>query len=334
MSIGQEGRGADVEQVPDTPSSRRAPRYIRTQPVHAAPRPPQGTIDEEAESGTRSGPLARNRYLLTVLAGDQLGQVIQLDRDEFLIGRGDHMDVRIVDPGLSWTHARLRRQEDGYYLEDLASTNGTFVGRDRIRQPVRLVDGDRIQFGGHTTLKFSVVDELEESAALRLYQSMVHDALTGVFNRRYLEERLASEVSFAGRHGTTLALLLIDVDHFKRVNDLFGHNVGDATLRVIAASIQRILRPEDVLARYGGEEFIVLARSVSIRNAEILGERIRHHVEQLELALADDLPMSVSVGVAVIAPGRMPPDAASLLLAADEAMYEAKAQGRNRVVIH
>ncbi len=289
-------------------------------------------MDEE-DSSTRSGPLARDRHLLTVLVGDQLGQVIRLDGDELLLGRGDQVDVRLVDPGLSWVHARLRRLEDGFYLEDLASTNGTFVDGNRIQQPVRLSDGDRIQLGGRTTLKFSIVDELEESAALRLYGSMVHDALTGVFNRRYLEERLSSEVSFACRHATSLALLLIDVDHFKRVNDLFGHNVGDATLRVIAASIQRILRPEDVLARYGGEEFVVLARSVTPRNAEILAERIRRHVEELELALADELPMSVSVGVAVIVPGRARPDAAALLRTADEAMYEAKALGRNRVVI-
>jgi len=298
----------------------------------AVPRPPQGTLDEE-ESSTRSGPLARDRHLLTVLVGDELGQVIQLDGNELLLGRGDQVHVRLVDPGLSWIHARLRRLQGGFYLEDLASTNGTFVGGKRIDTPVRLSDGDRIQLGGHTTLKFSVVDELEESAALRLYRSMVHDALTGVFNRRYLEGRLSTEVSFACRHGTTLALLLIDVDHFKRVNDLLGHNVGDATLRVIAVSIQRIIRPEDVLARYGGEEFVVLARSITPRNAEILAERIRGHVEELELALADDLPMSVSVGVAIIAPGHSRPDAAALLSTADEAMYEAKAQGRNCVVI-
>ncbi len=289
--------------------------------------------EEEEEQATNSGPLVRDRCLLTVLAGDQLGQVIRLDRDELLLGRGDHVDVRLIDPGLSWVHARLTRRADGFYLEDLASTNGTYLGRDRVDQPVKLGDGDRIQLGGHTTLKFSVVDELEETAALRLYQSMVHDSLTGVYNRRYLESRLTSEVSFAARHATTLALLLIDVDHFKQVNDLLGHHVGDATLRVIAASIQRILRPEDVLARYGGEEFVVLARSITPRNAEILAERIRRHVEQLELALADELPMSVSVGVAVIAPGHSPPDAAALLTAADSAMYEAKEQGRNRVVI-
>lgn len=333
MSIAPQERVGELDDRADAPSAPRSgPEHIPTTRVHVPPRAPFGTVDEE-EPGTRSGPLVRDRFLLTVLAGDQVGQVVQLDRDQLLIGRGDHVDVRLVDPGLSWVHARLRRQRDGFYLEDLASTNGTFLGRDRIQSPVRLCDGDRIQLGGHTTLKFSAVDELEESAALRLYRSMVHDALTGVFNRRYLEERLAGEVSFAARHGTSLALLLIDVDHFKRINDLLGHNVGDATLRVIAASIQRILRPEDVLARYGGEEFVVLARSITPANAEILAERIRRHVEELELALADELPMSVSVGVAIVAPGHSRPDAPALLMAADEAMYEAKAQGRNRVVI-
>jgi diguanylate cyclase (GGDEF)-like protein len=134
------------------------------------------------------------------------------------------------------------------------------------------------------------------------------------------------------RNNTTLAVLFLDVDRFKRVNDALGHHVGDALLRVIATTIQRIVRPEDVVARYGGEEFVVLCRGISARNAVILAERIRQHVAAVEVPSGSDGPTTVSIGVAATDPGMAPRSAAELLAAADGAMYRAKELGRNRVV--
>lgn len=314
-------------------SGRHRPvRHVTTARVHNAPRPPFATpLQEELEPASHSVG-GKCRSLLTVLAGDQLGRVIRVESEDLLIGRGEGVDVHFSDPGISWKHARILRRGGAVLVEDAGSTNGTFVGEERIVQAVRLANGDHIRLGGHTVLKFVLADRLEEEAALCLYESAVRDPLTGLYNRRYLADRLASEVSFAHRHASPLAALLIDVDHFKRVNDQFGHNVGDAVLRVIAATLLRMIRPEDVLARYGGEEFVVVARSVTPRNAEILAERIRRHIERLQLPLDGQLSLSVSIGVAALA-GLQQGNAAGLLLAADDALYAAKELGRNCVVM-
>jgi diguanylate cyclase (GGDEF)-like protein len=125
---------------------------------------------------------------------------------------------------------------------------------------------------------------------------------------------------------------LVDIDHFKRVNDTHGHVVGDAVLQLVAGNIQRMLRPYDVLCRYGGEEFVVMARATSARNAEILAERIRHHIEAMRFEIAgESASVTVSVGVAALGPGVANVDAEALLQAADEALYAAKESGRNRV---
>lgn len=317
------------------PERAKPTRRVSTSRIFAV-RPALPTLPEsELPPEIASANPARDRLLLIVLAGDDLGKVIRLNGPELVIGRGDASGGQIQDPGLSSKHARLRVLPDGVYIEDLGSKNGTYVDGTRVTAPRRLKDGDRIGLGGHTVLKFSHADALEEAAATSLYESTVRDSLTGLFNRRYAEARLASELSYGERHGTPVSVLFIDIDHFKRFNDAHGHHVGDAVLNVVGNTIARIVRPEDVLARFGGEEFVVLLRSVSPRNAHILADRICRHVERLEIPLPDGTlcePITVSIGLAVagIDPPRQLP--AELIERADAAMYEAKRQGRNRVV--
>jgi diguanylate cyclase (GGDEF)-like protein len=270
--------------------------------------------------------------LVSVLAGAQLGHAVRLDDHGVIVGRSPEAGLSLSDPGLSWNHARIWCEGGSVFIEDLGSRNGTFVEGSRLDSPSRLSDGERVRLGGHTILKLALADELEEEAARRLYDSAVRDPLTELYNRRYLEGRLQGELSFAMRNNTTLAVLFLDVDRFKRVNDALGHHVGDALLRVIATTIQRIVRPEDVVARYGGEEFVVLCRGISARNAVILAERIRQHVAAVEVPSGSDGPTTVSIGVAATDPGMAPRSAAELLAAADGAMYRAKELGRNRVV--
>ncbi|NUN51540.1 MAG: GGDEF domain-containing protein [Planctomycetaceae bacterium] len=309
--------------------SSRRPRRISTTKI------PVPSIAEIAEAVAREEVKARgDRFLLTVLRGDPLGRVIRVDDDGVTIGRGENADFVLDDPGLSWSHARIFRQGGQVWVEDLGSTNGTFVGDRRIREPTVVGDGARIGLGGHTVLKLSLADELEEESARRLYDSTVKDALTSVHNRRYLVERLATEISFAQRHSDTVAVLLVDLDHFKQINDTHGHHVGDAVLRVVAAAMQRVLRPEDLLARFGGDEFVIVARSVTDENAHILAERLRAHIAGLSLPLEGSQHITVSIGMAVAGPQHAYPAPDALLAAADTAMYEAKHQGRNRVVAH
>ena len=150
------------------------------------------------------------------------------------------------------------------------------------------------------------------------------DALTGLHNRRWMQEQLTALASLHRRHGTPLSALLIDVDHFKQVNDALGHEAGDQVLRAIGGRIAERVRTEDVVARWGGEEFLVLTPETGVEAAVALAEDLRATV-----AAAPDGPSAtISVGVAEMRPGMTPSD---LVREADDAMYVAKAAGRNRV---
>jgi diguanylate cyclase (GGDEF)-like protein len=175
-----------------------------------------------------------------------------------------------------------------------------------------------------------------------------HDPLTGALNRRAMDDAVRTECERAFRGGEPFSLLLLDLDHFKQVNDRLGHAVGDDTLRRVADVLQHELRSTDALSRYGGEEFCVLLRLTGEAGAEVLARRLCDAVRAAGLpgGSADGSPsaMTVSVGVAHLTAHRPPPDAthppqlldaqalqAAMLLAADRAMYRAKAQGRDRI---
>ena len=159
----------------------------------------------------------------------------------------------------------------------------------------------------------------------------ITDALTGIANRRHFEWRLSEEVERARRYKYPLSALLLDLDHFKQVNDNYGHQIGDTVLQQVAQRLKNSLRRTDFLARYGGEEFVVLAPQTPAERAIILGERLRQVIAESPITVADDLQIRItlSVGIAVF------PDHAQneseLIGAADAALYKAKQMGRNRV---
>jgi diguanylate cyclase (GGDEF)-like protein len=285
-----------------------------------------------SDTGRRRVSEKRDRYTLTLLTGVEAGMVHWIESDETVLGRGYGCGVRIEDSALSRRHCRIMRRDEGYVIEDMGSTNGTFVDGEPVRPLRPLHDGVRIQMGRDTVLKFSIQDELEMRATRRLYESAMHDPLTGVYNRRYLDDHLLSEFAFAARHGTSLSLLLIDADHFKRVNDNWGHAAGDTALRALAGHLQRSVRTEDMIARFGGEEFAVLAREITADGALAVAERIRQSVEKTPVVLDDGkkVPLTVSIGVATAGLTRHFETADALLEAADEALYRAKETGRNR----
>jgi diguanylate cyclase (GGDEF)-like protein len=274
---------------------------------------------------------AKRRPLLFVIQGPLLGTVISIKGASALIGRGLAADVLLRDETISRAHARVSVTEHGIYIADLQSQGGTFVNDAKVVGSVKLHDGDRLRFGRGTVVKFSLVDAVEENALLTLFELTLRDPLTRTYNRRYFDRRLHEEFSFARRQQSALSLLLIDIDHFKRVNDKYGHPVGDMVLELVAASIQKVTRPEDVLARYGGEEFVVIARGASSENAEVLAERIRRHVLALSVPLPGaEVRVTVSVGVATMSADSSYPSCEELVVAVDDAMYQAKSLGRNR----
>ncbi|HSN96771.1 MAG TPA: GGDEF domain-containing protein, partial [Candidatus Nanopelagicales bacterium] len=275
----------------------------------------------------------RDRPYLLVLAGSNVGERYRVDDPEIVVGRTSGVTIRLSDDGISRRHARLvRTPTNEVAIEDLQSSNGTFVNNQQINRAV-LRDGDKIRIGSTTILMFTYQDQVEESFLERMYDRGIRDELTGAFNRKFFLDRLEAEIAYARRHNAPLAILLFDIDHFKRINDTYGHPTGDLVLARVAKLAGGTVRTEDVFARYGGEEFIVLCRGVPLENAGILAERLRALIEGSVFEHEGTrMPITVSIGVAAL-PEIPAETGLQLIAAADEALYEAKRTGRNRVLL-
>ena len=204
-------------------------------------------------------------------------------------------------------------------------THGFEVGAvDFIAKPVNPATV-RARVKTHLTLK-------HQSDLLR--KMVFIDGLTGVFNRRCFDEQLATEWRRATRNASSLGLLMLDIDHFKRYNDRYGHQQGDDTLRQVASAIKAsLLRPGDLVARYGGEEFACIVPATDFEGALGVAQRIEHGVRSLQLAHADSdtaAVVTLSIGLALGQPGR-DADPTALLALADVQLYHAKHSGRGRV---
>ena len=273
---------------------------------------------------------ARRHPQLIVLLGESVGKTFSLERPA-IIGRGDVAQVRLRDDGISRRHAMVVRVSGDLCLEDLQSANGTRVNGQPITRHV-LRDGDKIQLGEKTILKFADADSVEEGFHQAMYEAAVRDALTGVYNRRHFVERLASGVAYSRRHRSPLSLLMIDIDHFKHINDGHGHPAGDHVLAALGQILMAAVRAEDIIARYGGEEFAILCRGTPPMSALQLAERLRRAVESNAFVYRDKrISVTLSVGIAMCADS--PTAAQHLVAKADAALYEAKQTGRNRVVL-
>lgn len=268
---------------------------------------------------------------LTVLAGPLKGAVHRLDGEELVIGREVQGPLRVDDPALSRRHARFVARGGTFFVEDLDSKNGTFVDDERLDGRHVLGDGERIVIG-QTVIKFALMDDLEREATVQLYEWTLRDPLTGLYNRRYFDDRLQHEMAFVRRHHRRVSLLMLDIDHFKDVNDTHGHRAGDLVLSCLGGFIQRILRTEDVAARYGGEELAVIVRDVPHDDAMLLATRICNYVRLLEVPWeGQPLRVTVSIGVATKGPDTIGMGSDELVDGADAALYRAKEAGRDRV---
>jgi diguanylate cyclase (GGDEF)-like protein len=286
------------------------------------------------EGHTKSPAAVRDRATFTVVSGPSAGAIYSLVAAENVIGRGKECSIRVIEAGISRRHARVTRRAPGQYVvDDLGSSNGTFVNGMRVDGQKPLGEGDRLGVGPNIELRFGFTDEAEEGALRRLYESSVLDALTGAYNRKHFEERMAAEVAYARRHNTQLCLLMFDLDHFKRVNDTYGHLGGDHVLRTVGTLVKRTLRVEDVFARYGGEEFAIIARGIDVAKGYLFAERVRITMETAKIEFNGLLvPVSVSLGVASLACCGETATSEDLIGKADERLYVAKGNGRNRTV--
>lgn len=187
------------------------------------------------------------------------------------------------------------------------------------------------------TIELSLQTMVDLKRIVQLESENITDPLTKVYNRRYLERRLDEEVARSRRYSLDLSVLMLDLDHFKRVNDSYGHQAGDITLSTISSLLKADLRDLDIVARYGGEEFLVICTNTAIDGAAQVAERLRRLIELYQIQVPDSaggsqiIRISASIGVASFSASLDSRE--KLVQAADKALYRAKSEGRNRVIV-
>jgi two-component system, cell cycle response regulator len=268
---------------------------------------------------------------LICISGRSIGQMFLLSKEETTIGRAPECDVFLDDEGVSRHHAKIIRQDDQLIIMDLGSTNGTYHDGERLNV-LTLQDGAKIQVGTATILQFRYQDQREMQFHALMQTFKTHDPMTEAYNKRAFLTEIEKEAGFAKRHNQPLSLVMFDLDHFKRVNDTYGHQAGDLVLRSVARKVSETIRKEDIFARYGGEEFAILLRNTDIEGAFIIAERIRRAIEDLEVTHnGRRIPCTISVGIARLDENIARP--MDLIEAADERLYQAKRKGRNRTEV-
>ena len=287
----------------------------------------QTTIEHKLESVDGFGD---KKAVLVFLSGSMVGRKVPLITRETSVGRSSKCSISINDRHISRTHFVVLVDERGALLKDEKSKNGTMVNGVKLRRH-RLRDGDKIQLSNDTILKFTLQDVAESEFHDQMYNMAVMDPVTNIYNRRHFLQRLSEAFERAVTEDRNLALLMLDLDHFKQVNDTFGHLAGDEVLITVARELKRMLRSSDTIARFGGEEFAVLLDDKDEELACQIAERMRSHVEKLPVPYDDHvIHITMSIGVTVHNASDPFESPQELIREADNCLYMSKEQGRNR----
>ena len=285
----------------------------------------------ESDARLRTSP----SIFMIVVSGGIPGTMLPLSERGTSLGRSSATTFQLDDITVSRQHAFVAIDADGgVQITDEGSSNGTFVNGQRIagHSPTRLEDGDRIQLGMGVVLKLVRLDHHDERFHRDLFERTVRDPATGLYNRAYFLSQIGVLAERSAAQEVGLAVLMLDIDHFKRVNDCYGHVAGDDVLRQVAAVIRESTRTEDLVARYGGEEFVIALPVSSPDRAFDRAERIRGDLAERRIAAGEDeIQVTASLGLSFSPPGRSRHTMA-LIQTADQALYQAKANGRNCVV--
>jgi len=266
---------------------------------------------------------------MVMIYGPDLGKKFNLGAPSIIIGRSSKSDIQVDQESVSRNHCKIINTGKAIILRDLGSTNGTYVNDRGVDEHV-LRDGDLVKVG-RAIFKFLTGGNIEHSYHEEIYRLTTTDGLTQVYNKRYFMEMLEREISRSQRYGRPLSLLMFDIDHFKKVNDSFGHLAGDYVLQHLADVVKRRIRREDIMARYGGEEFAIILPEIDQYSAKQFAEKIRALVEKTTFTFEDtSIEVTISVGVATSIVEDSNP--LEFIKIADEKLYEAKNGGRNCVM--
>ncbi|MFU8804826.1 MAG: diguanylate cyclase [Bradymonadaceae bacterium] len=282
---------------------------------------------------------------LVVINGVDLGKKYSLAQASTVIGRSSKVDIQIDEESISRSHAVIDNYQDEILVRDLESTNGTFVNDVPVREK-RLLDGDQVKIG-RTIFKFLSGSNIEAAYHDEIYRLTTTDGLTQIYNKRYFLQEMEREMSRCVRYSRELSLVMIDIDHFKPINDTYGHLAGDHILKQAAQRIVRQIRRDDIFARYGGEEFILLLPEIARKQAILLADKLRESIADTPFTFDHvDIPITLSMGVADVSEylARMPSkdiielsneiNCFTFINLADMRLYQAKESGRNKVVGH
>jgi two-component system, cell cycle response regulator len=261
---------------------------------------------------------------LVVLQGPDIGRQIELGDETVQIGRGEDATVRVESDLISRKHACIQRLGNAYMIQDQGSTNGTFVNGQKVGTR-RLSEGDLIKLD-KVVLRYTESDAEDE----QIREQAIVDALTGAYNKRYFDENYGRLVAQCTESGRAFSLIVFDIDHFKKINDTYGHLAGDGVLSGIGDAVRAELLDGEILCRVGGEEFAIIASGRPLTEMRKLAEQVRAAVERAVFsAEGDRIPVTISLGVSALE--QAPGEAQALYRLADERLYQAKRGGRNRV---
>ncbi len=278
-------------------------------------------------------PQEQQKLYLIIVDGDNVGRIYPLDKKRITIGRSDEFDIQLVDSSCSRKQAIIEFNDNNKpVLKDMDSTNGTYVNGAKITEK-SIEDGDKILLGFSSVFMFAIQDSLEAKFQMNLYESSIHDSLAAAFNQKYFIDALNKAFSYSLRHQSSLGLLMLDIDLFKKINDTYGHIVGDIVLKEVVKRIENNLRNEDILCRYGGDEFVVIVRDFKYCFVKIAAERIRLLFDGKSMNCKDHkINISLSIGAATIDNENIE-TSEDMIELSDANLYKAKQSGGNCIII-
>ena len=267
---------------------------------------------------------------LLVVGGDLNGTIFDLDDGDTIVGRNPDCTIPLEFQGISRQHFKITVHNNIANVSDMGSSNGTFVNNQKIEGSPELIKGDHIKIGS-VALKFLPKGDTERLTYDKLQEDANTDGLTKCYNKMYFNKKLDLEVKKSKVTGQPLSLIIFDLDHFKHLNDNYGHDAGDYVLAEKANILRdNGIRKGDTFARYGGEEFVVLLPNTNLKQAFEIAERLRKLVFEHEFIYdGKRLPVAASIGVADYRQGVN--TGTDLFKRADSAVFKSKDGGRNQV---